>query len=293
MANEPGQKGPRQNGTGQSAAPAGMSRSDEALQQALFALNAQRPKDAEQIAVGILKTTPHHMRALHILGCALLLQGRAEEAIPPLEAAGRGQRDPEINTQLAIALRQAGRLDESLSRLKRAVKQQPPYLPAFRELGGLLFAMKQYGESIEILKQGLEFAPMLPDLSIQLGYVLLQIRNFPDSKAAFARALTISPQAPDALFGMAKAHRDAGETALAADGFRRYLASVPQDQSGWLHLGNCLLDLGQTEAAHNCFRTAARGDQVRYGRALASLAGASRGRFWLRPSAAARFMRGE
>ena len=145
---------------------------DQALQRALSALNAQRPKDAEQIAASILETTPRHMRALHIFGCALLLQGRSEEAIAPLEAAGRGQHDPEISTQLAIALRQAGRTDEAVSRLKRAVKQRPPYPPAFRELGSLLFALKQHGEAINILKQGLEFAPMLPDLSIQLGYVL-------------------------------------------------------------------------------------------------------------------------
>jgi tetratricopeptide (TPR) repeat protein len=268
-----------------------MDRNDEALQRALTALNMQQPKQAEEIAAQIVKRSPQNVHAQHVLGCALLLQGRSAEAIAPLEAAGRGRRDPEINTQLAIALRQMGRPDEALTRLKRAVKQRPPYPPAFRELGGLLFAMKQFGEAIEVLRSGLEAAPVSPDILIQLGYVLLQIKKLAEAKAAFGQALAFTPNDADALFGMAKAYRDSGELQPAANLLRRYLTSAPADQSGWLHLGNCLLDLGETEAAYSCFRTAARGDQRNFGKALASLAASGRGRLWLKPSAATRFMR--
>jgi tetratricopeptide (TPR) repeat protein len=270
----------------------GAGRNDDALARAVSALNSQRPRDAELIAGELLKAEPRHIRALHIFGCALLMQGRAEDAIAPLESAARGRHDPEINTQLAIALRQAGRDDEALPRLKRAIKQQPPYPPAFRELGALLFAMERHDEAIEALNRGLDVAPMMPDLSIQLGYVFLQIKDAAGAKSAFARALNISPSAADALFGMAKAHRDAGENAAAADYFRRYLVSTPGDSSVWLYLGHCLLDLGQFDAGCECFRTAARGDPKRYGNALSSLAASGRGRFWLKPSAAAHFMRG-
>jgi cytochrome c-type biogenesis protein CcmH/NrfG len=65
------------------------ARHGEALQQALFALNGQRPQEAERIASEVLKTDPRHVRALHILGCALLMQGRGEDAIPPLQSAAR------------------------------------------------------------------------------------------------------------------------------------------------------------------------------------------------------------
>jgi Tfp pilus assembly protein PilF len=262
------------------------------LQRALSALQAGRPLDAERIAAEILKSDPKQARALHILGCAVLMQGRAEDAVAPLEAAARERRDPEVDTQLAIALRQAGRNEEALSRLKRAVKRQPPYPPAFRELGAVLFATGSHDEAIEVLNRGLQIAPMMPDLSIQLGYVLLEIKNLAGAKAAFSRALAISPTSPDALFGMAKAHRGAAEHGPAAEYFRRYLMIAHDDQSAWLQLGHCLLELRQDAGAHDCFRTAARGDVRRYGTAFASLVGAKRGRFWIRRSAAARFMAG-
>jgi tetratricopeptide (TPR) repeat protein len=139
--------------------------------------------------------------------------------------------------------------------------------------------------------RGLEVAPMMPEMSIQLGYVLLRRRRFGDAKAAFARALAIVPDSPDALFGIAQAHQENGESQAAADYFRRYLIVNPGDQGAWVRLGLCLLALGQRDAGDDCFRTVARRDSKGFGNALASLVKSSRGRFWLKPSDAARFLR--
>jgi len=110
-------------------------------------------------------------------------------------------------------------------------------------------------------------------------------------RSPFARALDISPDSHDALFGMAKAHQELGENEAAVDYFRRYLTDRPNDSGAWLNLGHGLLELGQLEPGYECFRMAARGNAERYGTALTSLAAAARGRFWLKPSAAARFLR--
>jgi len=254
-------------------------------------LDGQRPQEAQRIADDVLRTDPQHAKALHVRGCALIMQGRAADAVPPLEIAARKLRHPETDTLLAIALCQTGRQDDALARLKRATKRQPPYAAAFHELGHLLFSLQQYDEAAEALRRGLEIAPMMPELSIQLGYVLLRQRYCAEAKRAFERALQISPASPDALFGIAKAHQEVGENESAADYFRRHLRSRPDDAHTWLSLGHCLLELGQRDAGYDCFRTAARGDPKRYGNALTSLASSGRGRFWLEPSAAARFLR--
>jgi tetratricopeptide (TPR) repeat protein len=264
----------------------------EPLQRAGLALKAKRPEEAQRIAEEILRREPRNARALHILGFALLMQGRAEAAVSPLEAAARGRHDPEIETQLALALSQLGRRDDALSRLRRASKRQPPYAPAFHGLGSLLFAMERYDEAIEALRRGVAVAPMMPEMSIQLGDIFLQLRKYAEATVAFGQALSISPDLPDALFGMGKARYAIGQSQAAADCFRRCLRIRPDDDSIWLHLGHCLLRLGEREAGFECFRTASRGDPKRYGRALLSLAASSRGRVWLKPSAAAQFMRG-
>jgi Tfp pilus assembly protein PilF len=270
----------------------GAGRGDDALQRAMSALNSERPNEAERIAGEMLKSDPRNALALHIFGCALLMQGRVQDAITPLETAARGRHDPKIETLVAIALRQAGRPEDALSWLKRATKRQPPHAPAFHEFGCLLSFLGRDDEAIDAFRRGLEIAPMMPELSTQLGYVLLRRRNYAAAKVAFARALDISPGSPVPLFGLAKAHQGIGENAAAAGYFRRYVMSRPNDADAWLQLGYCLLELGDFDAGCECFRTAARGDPQNYGNALSALVKSGRGRFWLKPSGAERYFQG-
>lgn len=280
------------NRQGFSGAAGGQSGAGDMLQRAVFALNGGRAGDAERIAGDVLKASPHNFLALHVLGSALLMQGRVADAIAPLETVARGDHDPKVETLLAIALRQAGRPDDALAWLKRAIKRQPPHAPAFYEYGCLLTFLKRDDEAIQAFKRGLDIAPMMADLSIQLGYVLLRRRNYADAKAAFGRALNSSAAPPGALFGLARAHLETGDNAAAAGYFRRYLMSQPNDLDSWLQLGYCLLELGDRDAGLECFRTAARGDPKNHGNVLAGLVKSGRGRFWLRPSGAAQFLQG-
>jgi len=249
----------------------------EAVRQAAFALNSERPDDAERIAAEVLKSDPRDPGALHIFGCALLMQGRAKEAIAPLETAARAQHNPEIDVQLALALRNAGRLDDAVARLRRAIKRQPPFAPAFHELGCLLAYMQRYDEAIEVFRRGLDAAPMMLQLWLQLGFVLMQRRKWAEAKAAFAQASSISPDAPEALFGLAKAHQELGEYRAAAECYRRSLRARP-DPLTWHNLGRCLMMLGENEEGYDCLRFAVRGDPKRYGGALGTLVKAPRGR---------------
>src|SRR5579883_2825279 len=141
----------------------------EALERARMALSAGRAAEAERIAREVPKSDPGHLRALQILGCALLVQGRAAEALAPLETAARSQRDPDFDTLLAVALRRAGRPEDALSRLKRTIKRHPQHAAAFREIGSLLLAMERDDEAIDFLRRGLTVAPMAPELSIELA----------------------------------------------------------------------------------------------------------------------------
>ena len=264
----------------------------DALQRAMRALDGHRLNEAEQIARDVLNADRRNAKALYVLGSALLMQGRPLDAIAPLEDAARGRHDGQSDTMLAIALRQAGRAEDAYSRLKRTTKRQPPYAAAFLELGRLLASMERHAEAAEALMRGVDVAPMMPEMSIQLGYVLLRRRRHDDAKSAFARALTIVPDSPDALLGIAQALQENGESQAAADYFRRYLVVSPGDQAAWVRLGLCLLALGQRDAGHDCFRTVARRDAKGFGSALATLVKSNRGRFWLKPSDAARFLRG-
>ena len=258
------------------------------LQWATAAIDQGRPDDAERLARSVLARIPQHSAALHLLGCALLLQGHPRQAIAPLERAVRANQDPAIETQLAIALRQTGRTDDALVRLQRATKRRPAYPAAFHELGFLLFSLHRIDEAIAVIGQGLEIAPRMPELSVLLGGIYHARRDRAKAKAAYAHALAVAPGHAGAHYGMGVVLFDDGEFSLAAEHLERSLAGNPGDAQADLKLAACLLELGRSDDALRRLRAVTRSEPRLYGVALKVISSSSRGRFWLRPSSAAK-----
>jgi len=85
---------------------------------------------------------------------------------------------------------------------------------------------------------------------------------------------------------------EAGEFTNAADRFQRALTVNPSDWQSHVLLAACRLEEGQAGVAHSLLRLATRGGPRIYAQALKVISSSSRGRFWLKPSAAAEFFSG-
>ena len=75
---------------------------------------------------------------------------------------------------------------------------------------------------------------------------------------------------------------------LAAQHLERSLAGNPGDAQACLKLAACLLELGRSDDALGRLRTVTRSEPHLYGAALKVVSSSSHGRFWLRPSSAAK-----
>src|SRR5262249_40102149 len=187
---------------------------EETLQRAMAAIQSQRPEEAARLARDVLNRNSGHPNALHILGYSYLMQERPADAIELLEKAYRSLRDPAIDTQLAIALRKAGRTDDALKRLARAYKRTPPFPAAIHEYGFLLHLLDRDDEAIEVLESGIETAPWMPELPILLGWIFHGRNDGENAKRAFAQAVRTSPNHADAQYGIGLVLMDTGEFAL-------------------------------------------------------------------------------
>jgi Flp pilus assembly protein TadD len=261
---------------------------DADLQWAIGAINHGRPDDAERFARNVLARIPQHPKALHLLGFALLQQNRVAQAVAPLERAVRALQDPAVETHLGIALRRIGRTDDALARLRRATRRRPPHAEAFHELGALLFSLQRSDEAVTVIEHGRELAPAAVELPILLGVVHHARGDRASARTAFAQAIAIDPDHPDAHYGIGAVMVDEAEYVQAAEHLQRSLAGNPADGQAHLKLAVCLLELGRTDEALDNFRAAARTDRKLYRPALTLLSCSGRGRFWLRPSAAAK-----
>src|SRR5215208_2348090 len=254
-------------------------------------LDSGRFREAEQIARKVLAADAKHLVASHLLGVALLGQGRTREAVEPLELAAKSLDSSLVETHLGKALRESGRATEAMTWLQRAAARLRPLSCTFHELGILLCTGYEFQEAAKAFQRGLELAPADAELWTELGGVYIQLAAPSNAKIAFARALADAPGHPRALHGFGTALLYEGDFARAAERFRQVLARDPAHVRARLDLGHCLLELGRLDEAAACLRAMTNEAPQLHGKALKVLVSAGRGRFWLRPSAAAMFLR--
>ena len=253
-------------------------------------MRMQRPLEAERLAADVLKSDRGNALAAQILGRALLMQNRAEEAIVPLERAARRSDDPTVETLLAAALAGVGRSDEALDQLRRTTARRPPFPPAFLEQAVQLGKLGRVEEAIAVLESGLALTPGALDLRMELGFLHLRRNDRARARILFLEVQAAAPERQDVLAALAKVMAMDGEYAAAADIYRRVLGLRPDDAVTRNSLAVCQLELGERETAEANLRAATRDAPQMVGLAIASLASASHGRFFLRPSAVAKFL---
>lgn len=261
-----------------------------ALEAAALAIRAQRPDEAERLAAQVLKAERVNVQAAQLLGTALLMQDRPAEALEPLQRAARRSGDPAIETLLARALAGVGRSDEALAQLRQATERRPALPQAFLELGDQLGALERHDEAAATFEAGLALAPEAQVLRVGLGYLCLKSNDRARARSLFAQVLAAAPQRYDAQVGLARVVTLDGDYVRATRLFREALEQRPDDTAVRIELGKCLLELGQRDAGEATLRIATRGAMEMASQAILALAATPRGRLFLRPSAAARFL---
>lgn len=263
------------------------------LQQAFMALRAKQFDIATRLATEALKSNRTDRNAVMILAHALLGLGRADEAVVPLEKAAHRGNDPEIETLLGHALCGARRTADGIAQLRRTAARRPPYLPAFQELAGQLANAGEVGDAVRIIEDALTLAPASVDLQLDLGRMLVRNNHRTEARRVLTTARHTAPGRTDILTELAWAQLLDGAHAEAADTYRHALGLRPDDTLSRANLAICLCEMGERSGGEAALRSVLRGRPHMLGRAAFAMAASSHGRFFFRPSAAAKFLERE
>ncbi len=135
-----------------------------ALQHAAGLLQ-QNPQLAEQQAKEILKVYPDIEPAERILGAAFRLQGQPQKGLALLEPlAKKNANSVEFLHELGLCLGAAGRGDEAIERLRKAVRLNPRHAGAWRTLGDQLNAAGDEDGSRKAYDKHLQASTRHPEL---------------------------------------------------------------------------------------------------------------------------------
>ena len=149
--------------------------------------------EAGDLVSRALQARPDLREALVLRGCLLYMQGRAEEALAPLELALEQHADFGTLYHYAQALRALNRQPAAASALARALDIEPANIDARAALADVFAAQGDAAGSAAALERVLVERPAWPDALYNYGCMLRKLRRLPEAEAAFRRALTLQP----------------------------------------------------------------------------------------------------
>lgn len=204
----------------------------------------------EQLLTAALAKAPEtHGEAHFLLGFARLQQGRAADAIGPLETAARlGPSTPERLNALAQAYETAGRVAEAGPRYEEALRVQPALASIRVNYGRWLDASGRASEATAAYRAAVQEYPWLVTARYNLGTALLRAGDLVGGERELREAVTLDPRDALARGNLGALYAGSGRTALARAEFEAALRAAPSDPTALANLGAFYLnenDLGR------------------------------------------------
>lgn len=137
----------------------------------------------------------------------------------------------------AVALQIAGRSDEAIAAIGKALALHPDDAVLLNALGGVLSEAGRGDAALAAFRRACELQPDLASAWCNLGMTLLARGTIEEARSAFARALDCEPRHALARTGLANTLKMLGQAAAAAAEYRAVLVADPANVHAWGGLG--------------------------------------------------------
>ena len=149
---------------------------------------------------------------------------------------------------------QAGKTEEAIAHLRKAVEIYPPFMMARNDLGVQLMLASRLEEATEQLREAVKLDPKAFNPQLNLGIALVRQQQFAEAAAVLEKAVSINPQSAAARFHLAQACAATGDSARAEKEFKAAYSLGGQDYAVALfYLGNLYLSRGERAKALESF----------------------------------------
>lgn len=212
---------------------------------------------AEGLYREVLKAAPDNPVALHFLGLAAHQAGRSDEAVTLIQRAVEIKSDYDgAYGNLGNALVALGRHDEAIISYRRAMEINPNSPELHNALGLALKAQGNLEEAIASYDLALSAKPEFAAAHNNKGNALLKCEMLDDAIDSLKQALAINPDLVNAHYNLGLAYIEIGHFEKASARFKRVLEINPKYADAHFNLGNAEFELKHVEEAIECYRNA-------------------------------------
>ncbi|MFL9888570.1 tetratricopeptide repeat-containing glycosyltransferase family protein [Paraburkholderia agricolaris] len=232
---------------------------DHMLRQAVALQQNGALTEAEELYREILELRPRHFDALQLLGSLALQAGRVQEGIEFLKKAlAVNAKQAPLHSNLAYALNVLQRFDEALASADRALALQSGFPDALNNRGNAQAGLNLPLEALNSFDRALALAPDFAPAWNNRACVLRDLGRAADALASCDHALALQPGYPDAWSNRGNALSDLNQPHEARQSYQRALALAPAFADAWNNLGLTQVDLNEhAQALHSYERALA------------------------------------
>ena len=230
---------------------------DHMLRQAVALQQNGAFAEAEELYREILELKPRHFEALQLLGSLALQAGRVEEGIEFLrKALAINAKQAPIHSNLAYALNALQRFDEALASANRALALQSKFPDALNNRGNAQAGLNLPLEALSSFDRAIALTPDFAQAWNNRACVLRDLGRPADALASCDHALALQPTYPDAWSNRGNALSDMNRADDAQQSYQRALELAPAFADAWNNLGLTQVDLGEHAQALQSYERA-------------------------------------
>jgi Flp pilus assembly protein TadD len=231
--------------------------SQEQLNSLLEYYQAGRYADAEKLSLSITQEFPEHQFGWKVLGAALKQMGKINESLVASQKSLQLEpQDAEAHSNLGVMLKELHRLDEAETSYRKAIKLKPDYAVAHSNLGVMLQELGKLDEAEAHLRQAIKLKPDYAVAHNNLGVMLKELRRLDEAETSYRKAITLKPDYAEAHSNLGVMLKELRRLDEAETSYKKAITLKPDYAEAHSNLGVMLQELGKLDEAEAHFRQA-------------------------------------
>jgi tetratricopeptide (TPR) repeat protein len=197
----------------------------------------------------MLRKSPDHFEALHLLGVTEFLAGQVEIAARLIRRAlAVDPHSAAAHSNLGTVLLALQRPQEALASCEAAIALKPDFADAHYNRGNALFALRRFAEAVAGFEAAVALEPRHADAFTNRGNALRELGKPDDAIASYGNVIALKPSHM-AFNNRGGVFKEQNRTAEALADFDRALALAPDDAGVWANRGEALCAMERFDEA--------------------------------------------